>query len=103
MIVFSSPTRILHMNGQARSLIGLFGEWRDLQTLPADEAMPHALSEFCHDVLQHLRTRIDVQDWAGFELRRVCHMVTPPVLLRGFGVPDSDNDHPRIVLTLQSL
>jgi hypothetical protein len=103
MIVFSSPTSILHMNGQARSLMALFSESRDSWALPNHESMPSILTEFCRDVLEQLRGRIDAHDWAQFEMRRVCHMVTPPLLLRGFGVPDSASQHPRVVLTLQSL
>lgn len=103
MIVFSSPTRILHMNGQARSLMALFGESHDCWVLPTHESMPSILTEFCRDVLEELRDRIDAHDWAQFEIRRVCHMVTPPLLLRGFGVPDSARQQPRVILTLQSL
>ena len=103
MIVFSSPTHILHMNGQARSLMALFSESRDCWVLPTHESMPSILTEFCHAVLEELRGRIDAHDWAQFEIRRVCHMVTPPLLLRGFGVPDSARQQPRVILTLQSL
>lgn len=103
MIVFSSPTHILQMNGQARSLMALFGESRNAWTLPAHESMPSILSEFCRDVLEQFRGRIDAHDWAQFEMRRVCHMVTPPLLIRGFGVPDSVSQHPRVVLTLHRL
>lgn len=103
MIVFSSPTHILHMNGQARSLMALFGEWHGSWALPTHESMPSILMEFCREVMEELQGRIDAHDWAQFEMRRVCHMVTPPLLLRGFGVPDSASQHPRVVLTLQRL
>jgi hypothetical protein len=103
MIVFSSPTHILQMNGQARSLMALFGESRNAWTLPVHESMPSILTEFCRDVLEQFRGRIDAHDWAQFEMRRVCHMVTPPLLIRGFGVPDSARQNPRVVLTLQRL
>ena len=103
MIVFSSPTRILHMNGQARSLMALFGESHDRWVLPTHDSLPSIFTEFCRDVLEELRGRINAHDWAQFEIRRVCHMVTPPLLLRGFGVPDSARQQPRVILTLQSL
>lgn len=103
MIVFSSPTRILHMNGQARSLMALFGESRDVWVLPTHESMPSIFTDFCRDVLEQLRGRVDGHDWVQFEIRRVCHMVTPPLLLRGFGVPDPAKQQPRVILTLQSL
>lgn len=103
MIVFSSPTQILHMNGQARSLIALFGESRTAWTPPTHEAIPSIFIEFCCDVLERFRDRIDAHDWAQFEMRRVCHLVTPPLLIRGFGVPDPASQHPRVILTLHSL
>jgi len=103
MIVFSSPTQILHMNGQARSLIALFSESHNAWTPPTHEAIPSIFIEFCCDVLEQFRDRIDAHDWAQFEMRRVCHLVTPPLLIRGFGVPDPASQHPRVILTLHSL
>lgn len=103
VIVFSSPTHILHMNRQARSLMALFGESRNAWTLPTHESMPSILIEFYRDVLEQFRDRIGLHDWAQFEMRRVCHMVTPPLLIRGFGIPDSASQHPRVVLTLHTL
>jgi len=103
MIVFSSPTQILHMNVQARSLIALFSESRNAWTPPTHEAIPSIFIEFCRDVLEQFRDRVDAHDWAQFEMRRVCHLVTPPLLIRGFGVPDPASQHPRVILTLHSL
>lgn len=103
MIVFSSPTQILHMNGPARSLITLFGESGRAWSPPTHESLPSIFTEFCRDVLEQLRGRMDPHDWAQFEMRRVCYMVTPPILIRGFGIPDSASKHPRIILTLHSL
>lgn len=103
MIVFSSPTRVLHMNGHARSLMTLFGESRRVSSLPTHESLPSIFTEFCRDVLEQLRSRMEAHDWAQFEMRRVCHMVTPPLLIRGFGIPDSAGEHPRVILTLHSL
>jgi hypothetical protein len=65
--------------------------------------MPSILIEFYRDVLEQFRSRIGLHDWAQFEMRRVCHMVTPPLLIRGFGIPDSASQHPRVVLTLHTL
>lgn len=99
MIVFSSSARMLHMNGPARRLIALFGEYHGL----AFEPIPPILTEFCHDVLAQLQPRVETQSWEEFEMRRTCHMVTPPLLLRGFGVMNSTNHEFRIILTLAPL
>jgi hypothetical protein len=103
MIVFSSSARILHMNGPARALMALFGTSHERWPQMAPESMPSILTEFCYDVLAQLRRRIEAQDWAQFEMRRICHMVTPSLLLTGFGVPNSADREIRIILTLDPL
>lgn len=103
MIVFSSSARILHMNGPARTLMALFGQSHELWPQMAPESMPSFLTEFCRDVLAQLQHQIDTETWAQFELRRICHMVTPSLLLTGFGVPDSTGRELRVVVTLDPL
>jgi len=103
MIVFSSSARILHMNGPARALMALFGKSHEVWPQTAPESMPSILTEFCYDVLAQLQRRIEAQDWAQFEMRRICHMVTPSLLLTGFGVPNSANREIRVILTLNPL
>jgi hypothetical protein len=103
IIVFSSSARILHMNGPARALMALFGKSHEFWPQMATESLPSILTEFCFDVLAQLRRRIEAHDWAQFEMRRICHMVTPSLLLTGFGVPDSTNHELRVILTLNPL
>ena len=103
IIVFSSSARILHMNGPARTLMALFGKSHELWPQMAHESMPSILTEFCYDVLAQLQRRIEAQDWAQFEMRRICHMVTPSLLLTGFGVPHSTNRGLRVILTISPL
>jgi hypothetical protein len=103
MIVFSSSARILHMNGPARALMALFGAPHERWPQMAPESMPSILTEFCYDVLAQLRRRIEAQDWTQFEMRRICHMVTPSLLLTGFGVPNSAGREIRVILTLTPL
>ena len=103
MIVFSSSARILHMNGPARALMALFGDSHELWPQMAPESMPSFLTEFCRDVLAQLHRRVETEDWAQFEMRRICHMVAPSLLLRGFGVPHSTGHELRIILTLDPL
>ncbi len=103
MMVFSSSARILHMNGPARALMALFGDSHELWPQMAPESMPSFLTEFCRDVLAQLHRRVETGDWAQFEMRRICHMVTPSLLLRGFGVPYSAGHELRIILTLDPL
>ena len=103
MIVFSSSARILHMNEPARALMALFGTSHERWPQMASESMPASLTEFCCDVLAQVRHRIEAQDWTQLEMRRICHMVTPTLLLRGFGVPTSTDREIRVILTLTPL
>jgi hypothetical protein len=103
IIVFSSSARVLHMNGPASALMALFGKSHEHWPQMAPESMPSILTEFCCEVLAQLRRRIEAQDWAQFEMRRICHMVTPSLLITGFGVPNSSNREMRIILTLVPL
>ena len=103
MIVLSSSARILHMNGPARALMALFGTSHEHWPQMAPESTPSIITEFCLDVLAQLRRRIEAQDWTQFEMRRICHMVTPSLLLTGFGVPSASNSEIRVVLTLTPL
>jgi len=103
MIVFSSSARILHMNGAARTLMALFGASHERWPQMGPESMPSILTDFCFDVLAQLRRRIEAQDWTQFEMHHICHMVTPPLLLTGFGVPHSTGREIRVILTLTPL
>jgi hypothetical protein len=101
LLILSSSMRILHINGRARAFMALFGEAHDLWPHLAPESLPAILTEFCGNVFAELRRQAGSLEWAEFELRRVCHMVTPALLLRGFGVPSMDGQEPRMILTLQ--
>jgi len=101
VILLSAPTRILHMNGRARALMALFGDVHGLWPNLAPESMPTILVEFCREILVELERRAQGGEWEQFEMRRVCHMTTTPLLLRGFGVPVSANREPRMILLLQ--
>ncbi len=101
LMVLSSSMRILHINSRARSLLALFGEARGLWPHLSPESMPAILTEFCGAVFAALHRQAGSHEWAQFEMRRVCHMVTPALLLRGFGMPSTDGRAPRMILTLQ--
>jgi len=101
MMVLSSSMHILHMNGQARALMASFGAAHELWPHLSPESMPAIITEFCDNVLSELRRRADNQQWTALDMRRVCHMVTPALLLRGFGMPDADGQDPRMILILQ--
>ncbi len=103
MIVFSSSARILHMNGPARALMALFNTSHDLWPQVTPESMPSIFTELCDDVQAQLQRRIEAKDPAQFEIRRICHMVTPPLLLTGFGVQNSTSREIRVILTLTPL
>jgi hypothetical protein len=89
------------MNQEACGLMRLFGEAHGLWPNLASESMPSILLEFCHEILTEMERRHDAHDWAQCEIRRVCHMVTPPLMLRGFAVPTAALHKSHMILTLQ--
>jgi hypothetical protein len=101
LMILSSSMRILHINGRARALMTLFGEAHQLWPHLSPESMPAILTEFCGNVFAELRRLAGSEKWAELELHRVCHMVSPALLLRGFGMPGTDAREPRMILTLQ--
>lgn len=100
-MVLSSSMRILHINHRARSLMALFGEAHEFWPHLSPESMPAIVIEFCGDVFAQLQRQAGSHEWTEFEMRRVCHMVTPALLLRGFGMPSTNGRAPRMILTLQ--
>ncbi|MBA5867951.1 MAG: hypothetical protein GDA67_14755 [Nitrospira sp. CR1.3] len=89
------------MNARARVLMGLFGEALELWPNLSPESMPSILLEFCGEIMSESERRAQAGDRAQFEMRRVCHMVTPPLLFRGFGVSTSASGELQMILTLQ--
>lgn len=83
--------------------MALFGASHERWPQMGPESMPSILTDFCFDVLAQLRRRIEAQDWTQFEMHHICHMVTPPLLLTGFGVPHSTGREIRVILTLAPL
>src|SRR5262249_31156156 len=102
VLLLSTSPRILQMNHRARLLLKMFSEALGCGNDVGPEGMPLMLTEFCRDLLSELE-RHDKRDRAHFELCRVCHMVTPPLLIRGFAVPSGSTDRPaRLILTVQT-
>jgi hypothetical protein len=102
VIVLSASPRILHINNPARLLLKRFGESREFWTNLGPESLPSILTEFCRDLLLEQKRRRDRGESAQFELRRICHMVSPPLLFKGFAVSPAVDRDPQVVLTLQA-
>lgn len=101
MMVLSSSMHILHMNSQARALMAHLGVACELWPHLSPESMPAILIEFCGHVLSELRRQAGSQEWTALEMRRICHMVSPALMLRGFGMPEREGRDPRMILILQ--
>jgi len=101
LLVLSSSHQIIHMNAQARKLMALFGQAHELRPCISPESMPRIITEFCEKVFTELRSRPDHHNWSEVDVRQICHMVKPALLLRGFGMPPAQGQEPRMVLVLQ--
>ncbi|HEU4685034.1 MAG TPA: hypothetical protein VFS39_11095 [Nitrospira sp.] len=101
VMLLSATPRITHMNSRARALLKLFGEIREIGINVGPECLPSVLQELCRDLLREVLARRDQQEWTNFELRRICHMVSPPLLFRGFAVSNQPGREPQMILTVQ--
>lgn len=101
LLVLSSSHQIILMNAQARKLMALFGQAYELRPCISPESMPRIITEFCEKVFTELRSRPNHHNWSEVDLRQICHMVRPALLLRGFGMPPAQGQELRMVLVLQ--
>lgn len=101
LLVLSSSRQIVHIDAQARKLLALFGQAYEHSPCLSLESMPSIITEFSEKVFTELRIRHNCHNWPEADVRQVCHMVKPPLLLRGFGMPPAEGQEPRMVLVLQ--
>ncbi len=99
IVVLSSSLEILHMNRRAMALLRqLEGTARHIE---AAQALPTSLQQHCRDIVEALQEHLASNNWKHFHQYRMIGNSTYPILLKGFGLPDSRGlSHSRIVLLL---
>lgn len=104
VLVLAPPLRLLHMTQRAAAII------RQLETLPDQQApagiangpIPSPLRQICAEIFGLLQNRAVAKDWEQLEVKHLIDSLNPPILIRGFGVPDPFGwAHARIVIILE--
>ncbi len=104
MLVFAPPMRLLHINHYASELIQdithvKHGNGRSKREMGF---LPRSLHQICTEIFAMLRDRTHAKDWERFEIKRVIRAPYQPILIRGYGVPDSGKrEQSRVVLLLE--
>ncbi|TLY24067.1 MAG: helix-turn-helix transcriptional regulator [Nitrospirae bacterium] len=104
--VLSSALKLLHLNRRAADLFDHINraesgvQGKDL----AQGILPAAVTTLCAEILNLLRVRTHGKDWEQVEEKRLVSNSTPPMILRGFGLPDQRGpEHARIVITVEEI
>ena len=106
VMVFAPPLQLLHMTQRAAEIIGQLktpADQRDPVGI-ANRTLPSPLREICADIFGLLQGRTVAKDWEQLEINRLINSLNPPILVRGFGVPDPLGwAHARIVIILEAV
>ena len=108
MLVIAPPVRVQQMNQRAGHLITQInhddGERRNNNSKIAKGLLPAVLLQICAETFNHLHGRSASKDWEQFEVKKIIGAPHHPILVRGFGVPDSrSSQHSRVILTLEEI
>ena len=108
ILVLAPPIRLLQMNQRAWHLIRQIdhSDWGNGNgnSKTAKGLLPPVLLQICVETFKHLQGRTVTKDWEQFEVRQIIGGPNHPMLVRGFGVPDSrGSQHSRIIVILEEV
>ena len=108
ILVLAPPARLLQMNQQAWHLVTQInhsdGGNRNDNSKAAKGILPASLLRICAETFNHLRSRTATKDWEQFEVKQIIGPPHHPILVRGFGAPDSrGSQHSRIIIILEEI
>lgn len=108
LLVLAPPVRVLQMNQRAWHLITQInhddGGKRNNNSKTAKGLLPAVLLQISVKTFKHLHGRSAAKDWEQFEVKQIIGAPHHPILVRGFGVPDSrGSQHSRIIMILEEI
>lgn len=106
IIVVAPPMRLLHINKRAQTLTNTIhaGHNGHNPSVSARGLVPTPVSEVCSDIFNLMQSRCERKDWEQFEVRRLIGLDDQPVIVRGFGLPDSNNPkQSRVVILVEAI
>ena len=102
VMVFSLTLQLIRTDPRAQELCR-----RMTQTqygAAARGVVPPVIMDFCLEIRKTIQARTAADDWQQFQLRKLSGTVQRPVLLRGYGLPDSSGiDMSRILLLMEEV
>ena len=102
VIVLTHQGQLLYMNREASELCAEMNQ--ACLGHAARGVLPTEVISLCRDIADHLRVATAAKDWERLHLRRVCNVLSPPMLLRGFGIPGPGGaDQARIMIMLDRI
>lgn len=108
ILVLAPPVRLQQMNQRAWHLITQInhsdGGNGNGNSKTAKGLLPAVLLQICVETFKHLHSRTATKDWEQFEVKKIIGAPHHPILVRGFGAPDSrGSQHSRIVIILEEI
>lgn len=102
IMVFSTTLQLLHVDPRAQELCRRITHTQ--HGTPARGVVPPVVMEFCLDIRKAIQARTAGNDWQQFQLRKLSGTVQRPILLRGYGLPDSSGiDMSRILIMMEEV
>src|SRR2546427_10819533 len=102
VIVLTHQGQLLYLNHEATELCAEINQARLGQV--ARGVLPIEVVNLCHAITEQVTAVQDVKDWEGTHIRLVISDLTPPMLLRGFGIPGpSEADQARVIIMLDRI
>ena len=102
VLVLTQQGQLLYMNHEAGELCAEMN-----QACPGQAArgvLPTEVICLSRNIADQMRVATEAKDWERLHLRRVCDFLSPPMLLRGFGIPGpGDADQARIMIMLDRI
>ena len=102
VIVLTQQGQLLYMNPEATELCAEINQSRLGQV--ARGVLPIEVVNLCHAITERITAVQDVKDWEGTHVRLVISDLAPPMLLRGFGIPGSEDiPQARVIILLDRI
>jgi DNA-binding CsgD family transcriptional regulator len=99
ILILSRDHRLLHMNRRGWELVRQINDSQTvMETVKAGGLLPTAVAEICAEIQTLLKAHWGAKDWEQLEVRRLVGDPKHPVLLRGFGLPESDS---RVLIVME--
>jgi DNA-binding CsgD family transcriptional regulator len=102
IMVFSTTFQLLHVDPRAQELCRRIVQSQ--HGTPARGVVPPIVMDFCLEVRQAIQARSAANDYEQFQLRKLTGTVQRPILLRGYGLPESSGiDRSRIMIMMEEV